>query len=123
MIGNNPVSSPDGKRIVYQQDRAGDELWDLYAVPSDGGKTINLTNTPAIREENPHWSHDGRTIAFAYKPKGDSQYDIALLDWNTRKVQKLTHEQQPGYSWSVVAWSTDDKTICAGRMNPPSTDV
>ena len=119
----NAAWSPDGKWIVYQQDHAGDELWDLYAVPSDGGQIVNLTNTPAIREENPRWSHDGRTIALNYKPKDGSQYDIALLDWSTRKVQLLTHEQQPGYSWNVAAWSSDDKTIYAGRVNPPFTDA
>src|SRR4051812_24055170 len=52
----NAVWSPDGKWIVYQQDRAGNELWDLYAVPSKGGEVINLTKTPAIREQHPHWS-------------------------------------------------------------------
>jgi len=120
---HSAVWSPDGKWIIYQQDRAGDELWDLYAIPSDGGEAINLTNTPAIREEDPHWSHDGTTIAFTYKPKDGSQYDIALLDWSTRKVHKLTNEQQPGYSWNVVAWSSDDKTIYAVRVNPPFTDA
>jgi len=119
----NAAWSPDGKWIVYQQDRSGDELWDLYAVPSDGGEIINLTNTPAIREENPHWSHDGSTIAFAYKLKDGSQYDIALFNWSTRKVQLLTHELQPGYAWNVVGWSSDDKTIYAGRVNPPFTDA
>ena len=115
--------SPDGKWIVYQQDHAGDELWDLYAIPSDGGEAVNLTNTPAIREQDPHWSHDGKTIAFEYKTKEGSQYDIALLDWSTHQVHKLTNEQQPGYSWNVVAWSNDDKTIYAGRVNPPFTDA
>ncbi|HWJ47041.1 MAG TPA: hypothetical protein VNS62_05275, partial [Candidatus Udaeobacter sp.] len=115
--------SPDGKWIVYQQDHAGDELWDLYAVPSDGGQIVNLTNTPAIREESPRWSHDGKTIALGYKPKDGAQYDIALLDWSTRKVRMLTHEQQPGYAWNVVAWSSDDKTIYASRVDPPYTDA
>ena len=119
----NAVWSPDGKWIVYQQDHAGDELWDLYAIPSDGGKAVNLTNTPAIREQGPHWSHDGNTIAFAYKAKEAAQRDIALLDWSTRKVHKLTNEQQPGYSWGMVAWSNDDKTIYADRVNPPFTDA
>jgi dipeptidyl aminopeptidase/acylaminoacyl peptidase len=117
------VWSPDGKWIVYQQDQAGNELWDLFAVPSDGGEPVNLTNTPEIREEDPHWSHDGRTIAFSYKPKEGTQYDIALLDWSTRKVHKLTNEQQPGFSWNVVGWSQDDKTIIADRVNPPFTDA
>jgi dipeptidyl aminopeptidase/acylaminoacyl peptidase len=115
--------SPDGKWIVYQQDHAGDELWDVYAVPSDGGESINLTNTADIREQSPRWSHDGGTIVLGYKTKDGSQYDIALLDWSTRKVRLLTHEQQPGYSWSVVAWSSDDKTIYASRINPPFTDA
>jgi len=115
--------SPDGKWIVYQQDRGGDELWDLYAIPSGGGEVINLTNTPDVREESPLWSHDGKTIAFGYKPKEGAQYDIALLDWSTRKVRKLTNEQQGGYAWSAVAWSPDDKTIYANRVNPPYTNA
>ena len=117
------VWSPDGKWIVYQQDHAGDELWDLFAVQSDGGEPVNLTNTPEIREEDPHWSHDGRAIAFSYKPKEGAQYDIALLDWSARKVRKLTNEREPGYSWNVVAWSNDDKAIYANRINPPFTDA
>jgi dipeptidyl aminopeptidase/acylaminoacyl peptidase len=117
------VWSPDGKWIVYQQDQAGNELWDLFAVPSDGGEPLNLTNTPETREEDPHWSHDGGTIAFSYKPKEGTQYDIALHDWSTKKVRKLTNEQQPGFSWNVVGWSKDDKTIIADRVNPPFTDA
>ena len=122
-VQSSAVWSPDGKWIVYQQDHAGNELYDLYAIPSDGGESANLTNTPAIREQDPHWSHGGNTIAFAYKTKDGSQYDIALLDWSTRKVHKLTNEQQPGYSWNVVAWSNDDKTLYADRVNPPFTDA
>jgi dipeptidyl aminopeptidase/acylaminoacyl peptidase len=119
----SPVWSPDGKWIVYEQDHAGDELWDLYAIPSDGGVIINLTNTPNTREQDPHWSHNGETIGFSYKTKDGAQYDIALLDWKTHKVRLLTHEQQPGYAWNVVAWSGDDKTIYAGRVNPAFTDA
>jgi dipeptidyl aminopeptidase/acylaminoacyl peptidase len=119
----NGVWSPDGKWVVFQQDRAGNELWDLYAVPGEGGEVVNLTNTPGIREEDPHWSHTGVEIAFAYKPKDGAEYDIALLDWKTRKVRKLTDEKQPGFSWNVVAWSSDDKVIYANRVNPPFTDA
>ncbi len=41
--------SPDGKWIVFQQDSGGNELWDVFAIPSDGGEAINLSNTPASR--------------------------------------------------------------------------
>jgi dipeptidyl aminopeptidase/acylaminoacyl peptidase len=107
--------SPDGKWIVYQQDKGGNEMWDLYAVPSDGGDAVNLTNTPDIREQGPLWSHHGKTLAFAFKPRESTIYDIALLDWQSRAVRKLTNEQTRNRSWSAAAWSSDDKTIFATR--------
>jgi dipeptidyl aminopeptidase/acylaminoacyl peptidase len=100
---------------VYQQDEGGNELWDLYAVPSTGGEAINLTNTPDIREESPLWSPDGTVIALSYKPKDSTIYDIALMDWHTRKVHKLTNEKTANYSWGAVAWSSDGKTLFANR--------
>jgi dipeptidyl aminopeptidase/acylaminoacyl peptidase len=107
--------SPDGNWIVYQQDTGGNELWDLYAVPSNGGTPVNLTNTPDIREEGPLWSRDGKTVALNVKPKESTNYDIALLDWNTRKTRKLTNETNKSYSWGAVAWSPDGKTLYANR--------
>src|SRR6266852_4759384 len=107
--------SPDGKWIVYQQDTAGNELWDLYAVPAGGGKVVNLTATPEIREERPLWSRDGKTLALNYKPKEGTVYDIALMDWETKKVRKLTHETSSNHSWGVVAWSADGTTLFENR--------
>ena len=118
----NAVFSPDGKWIVYQQDTAGNELWDLFAIPADGGEVINLTNTPDVREESPRWSPDGRTIALNYKTKEGTRYDIALLRWDTRKVELLTHESAPNRSWYSVAWSPDGKTLYANRVEVSFTD-
>ena len=116
------VWSPDGKWIVFQQDTGGNELWDIYAVPSQGGKVVNLTNTPEIREEAPLWSRDGKTIALNYKPKEATVYDIALLDWAGRKVHKLTNEETRNHLWSTAAWSHDGKTIYANRTEVSFTD-
>src|SRR6185312_7393889 len=107
--------SPDGKWIVFQQDKAGNELWDIFAIPSEGGEAINLTNTPEIREENPRWSPDSKTIALNHKPKEATVYNIALMDWATRKVTLLTHESTPDHLWQSVAWSPDGKTLYANR--------
>jgi dipeptidyl aminopeptidase/acylaminoacyl peptidase len=111
----SPVWSPDGKWIVYQQDSGGNELWDLCAVPSNGGNVVNLTNTPDAREEGPLWSNDGKTVAFSYKPKDATIYDIELLDWQSRKVRRLTNETTKTYSWSPVAWSADGQYLFANR--------
>jgi dipeptidyl aminopeptidase/acylaminoacyl peptidase len=118
----NAVWSPDGKYIVFQQDSGGNEMWDLYAIPSDGGQATNLTNTPDIREQDPHWSPDGKTIAIIYKPKQSTTYDIALLDWATRHVSKLTNESTPNHNWVPFAWSGDGKTLYANRTDVGFTD-
>ena len=116
------VWSPDGKWIVYDQDFGGGELYDLFAIPSDGGEPINLTNTPDISESDAHFSPDGSTLAIAYRPKDSSNENIALLDWKTRKVRKLTDEQTKNREWSGAIWSADGKTIFANRANAGHTD-
>ena len=115
--------SPDGQWIVFQQDLGGNELWDIFAVPSEGGEIVNLTNTPDIREESPRWSPDGKTISVNYKPKDGTVYDLALLEWATHKVSKVTHEASPDHSWNSVAWSPDGKTLYANRFEISFTDA
>jgi Tol biopolymer transport system component len=95
---------------------------DIFAIASDGGEAINLTNTPEIREENPRWSPDGKTVAMNHKPKEATVYNIALMDWATRKVTLLTHENTPNHLWQSVAWSPDGKTLYADRLEVSFTD-
>src|SRR5258705_5171922 len=115
--------SPDGKWIVFQQDTGGNELWDVFAIPSSGGGVLNLSNTPEIREESPRWSPDGKTIALNTKPKEATVYDITLMDWATRKMTPLTHESTPNHLWQSVAWSPDGKTLYANRLEVSFTDA
>jgi dipeptidyl aminopeptidase/acylaminoacyl peptidase len=91
-------------------------------VPNDGGEAVNLTNTPDVSETNPRWSRDGRMIAISSRAKDSSNYDIALFDWKSRQVRKLTNEQTKNREWSGVAWSPDDKTIYADRSSSGGTD-
>jgi len=116
------VWSPDGKWIVYEQDAGGGEIFDLYAVPSDGGDAVNITNTPEVSETNPRWSPDGSMIAIASRPRASSNYDIELLDWKSRQVRKLTNEQTKNREWGNAVWSPDGKTIYADRANAGHTD-
>jgi dipeptidyl aminopeptidase/acylaminoacyl peptidase len=114
--------SPDGKWIVYEQDYAGGEIYDLFAVPTEGGAPVNLTQTPDISEADARWSPDGRTLAFSSKPKTLPIYDIALLDWGTHQVRNLTREQSKDRGWQVVAWSSDGQFLYANRANSGDTD-
>jgi dipeptidyl aminopeptidase/acylaminoacyl peptidase len=114
--------SPDGKWIAFHSDKAGAEIYDLYAIPSDGGDVMNLTNTPEVSETSPTWSPDGKSLSIEYKPKTSSSVDIAILDWNTRKVRNLTQEKMPDHNWGGPQWSSDGKLIYATRSNVNGTD-
>jgi dipeptidyl aminopeptidase/acylaminoacyl peptidase len=114
--------SPDGKWIVYQQDGGGNELWDIFAVPSEGGDVENLTGSADVAERAPRWSPDGRTIALNVKAKTGTQSNLALLDWASRKIRQLTDERSPDRSWSSVAWSADGKTLYANRTELSESD-
>ncbi len=116
------VWSPDGKWIVYEQDAGGGEIFDLYAIPSDGGEAVNLTNTPDVSEDTPRWSPDGSRLALSYRPKESSSQDIALLDWKSREVRNLTREQAKNREWGEAVWSPDGKSIYADRSNAGETD-
>jgi len=37
------------------------------------------------------------------------------MDWETKKVRKLTHETSSNHSWGAVAWSADGTTLFANR--------
>ena len=114
---DNPVWSPDGKWIVYQQDVGGHEIWDVYAVPANGGEPVNLTHTPHVAEQNPRFSPDGSMLAMAVKPETSPMVDIGVMDWRTHRVRNLTNEKSPDHLWSIVQWSHDGKTIFANRTN------
>jgi len=114
--------SPDGKWIIFQSDKGGAEIYDLYAVPSNGGEVVNVTGTADISETNAVWSHDGKFLAISYKPKTASVTDIAILDWTTRTVRNLTQEKTQDHLWGGPLWSGDDKFIYATRTNVAFTD-
>ena len=119
----NPFWSRDGKWIVYQQDVGGHEVYDLYAVPANGGQPINLTNTPHVSEDNPLFSRDGRMLAYTVKPEDSSIINIAVMDWATRKQRIITDEKSSDHYWQIVNFTRDGKTFYAIRGNVAFTDA
>jgi dipeptidyl aminopeptidase/acylaminoacyl peptidase len=111
----NPVFSKDGKEIVYEQDKGGDELYDLYAVSVEGGEPRNLTNTDKTSESGPLFSKDGKWLAFGSKEKVESSTNIAVMEWPAGKARLLTHEKDPKASWDAADWSPDGRYLYAVR--------
>jgi dipeptidyl aminopeptidase/acylaminoacyl peptidase len=117
-----PTYSPDGKWIVYQQDKGGNELYDLYAIPSSGGTPINLTNTPEIRELSAEFSPDGNSLVFDAKTAKSPNVNVMVMNFRTHAVRALTNESTPNHWWNRICWSHDGNFVFAVRIKNDFAD-
>jgi Tol biopolymer transport system component len=60
--GTDPAWSPDGKRIAFASDRAGN--YDIYTMSSEDGSNVSRLTEDASAEADPVWSPDGSWIAY-----------------------------------------------------------
>jgi TolB protein len=97
-----PDWSPDGRTIVFQSGRDGNQ--ELYAVNADGSGVRRLTRDDAADGE-PAWSPDGRRIAFVSDRGGDD--DLYVMDRDGSRVRRVTH----GLHTEWPSWSPDGAAI------------
>ena len=103
----NPEWSPDGQRIVFERGRRqrdpcsacpGSWGFEVYVMNADGSGQQRLTRGTGSQ---PHWSPDGRRIAFVTKRDGNS--DIYVMNADGSGQRNLTpgagrRESQPVWS-------------------------
>lgn len=68
-----PKLSPDGQRIAFASNRAGN--WDIYVMPVTGGKAIQVTSA-AAHELHPSWSPDGTSLVFCRLGEVSGQWEL-----------------------------------------------
>ena len=108
--------SPDGRVLLFTQDKGGDEYTDVFSVPTSGGPIIQLTATPDIAEIDPRFSPDGRQLSLEVKPRSGAVFDVAVMDVATKRVRTLTAETASDMGWWVVGWMPDGKSLIADRI-------
>jgi TolB protein len=84
---DQPRLSPDGNKIVYTSDEAGNV--EIYVMNADGSNPTRLTVDPAP-DVDPAWSPDGQWIAFASQRGGG--FDIYIMRPDGSDVRQLTNE-------------------------------
>jgi dipeptidyl aminopeptidase/acylaminoacyl peptidase len=107
----SPAWSPNGRWIAYGSDSDGDEQWDIFIVSPNNGQVINLTNTPAVSEENFLWSPDSERLAYSVKAKESPNFEIDIMEVATKKVTHLTTNTPQDLNNSPAAWSRDGKWL------------
>lgn len=60
--GTDPAWSPDGSRIAFASDRAGN--FDIYTMSSEDGGDVRQLTDNEWAEADPSWSPDGSNIAY-----------------------------------------------------------
>ncbi|WP_426168408.1 S9 family peptidase [Sandarakinorhabdus sp. DWP1-3-1] len=108
------AASADGKLLYFGQDKGGDELHDIYAVPTGGGAVVNVTNTPDSDEQGLLAGAGG--LAFGAKRKTEGQVNLAIIDKATGKVRLLTDEKDPQWRWGPVEWVDGGRALIANRV-------
>jgi Tol biopolymer transport system component len=100
---DQPVWSPDGRRIAFSSHRDGN--FEIYVMSLDGTGQTRVTNDPAI-DRDPAWSPDGQQIAFTRNDGVGA--DIYVVDITGGTASRLT--SFPGLN-EEPAWSPNGQTI------------
>lgn len=104
----SPISSPDGKRIVFTSNRDGNT--NIYTMNIDGSNVVRLTNVQA-EEQAPAWSPDGTKILFGSNRDGNTELYVMNADGSGQT--RLTFN--PTYDGGPARFSPDGKMIAFAR--------
>ncbi|WP_343216871.1 Tol-Pal system beta propeller repeat protein TolB [Kistimonas asteriae] len=86
-IDNEPAWMPDGKSLVFTSNRGGSAQ--IYQIPATGGDARRLTFEGRFNARAKVFP-DGQSIAMVHKGKGQSDYNIAVLDLESGRTRTLT---------------------------------
>src|SRR5213592_3690862 len=92
---------------------------DIWVAGRDGGDAKRLTSFPGT-ESNPHFSPDGKQIAFSMQYGGNT--DVYVIDAAGGEARRLTWHPGPDIA---RGWSPDAKRILfsSARISAPSVGV
>jgi tricorn protease len=110
MLLRQPTISNDHIVFVYAND--------LWIVGKDGGDAIRLTSNEG-QESQPHFSPDGKLIAFTAQYDGNT--DVYIIPVEGGQPQRLTWH--PGVD-NVTGWTPDGASIlfASGRESVPTKE-
>src|SRR5215472_1781098 len=104
--------SPDGTRIAFSAQRDPDlissDTADLYVVTVNDKSVKRIVSTPGP-DRNPHWSPDGKKIAFetaagsSYYYYTNSKIGVVSPDGGPVQVLTASFDEDPG----LIAWGPD----------------
>jgi Tol biopolymer transport system component/peroxiredoxin len=114
--------SPDGKQIVfhaYYDNNYNSGKSDVYIVPSEGGKPVNVTRENTIWNYKPCWSFCGNFITYSSK-RSTPNFNLWSIRPDGTDRRSLTSVQGTDLRWSN--WTKDGR-IGWHQVNPQTGRV
>ena len=91
--------TPDGKTLVLQRDRKGEENPGVYLMPAEGGTPVAVQHVPGVQTFADGTSRDGRWLYLHANDRKPDAYAVYRYELATGKKELLVEE--PGL-WSVA---------------------
>ena len=118
---SDPQLSPDGRRILFVESKADWKLnrrvGDIWRINADGSELTQMTTGGA---SSPHWSPDGKSIAFiARRGAEDGVSQVFLISTSGGEARPLTMHAT---AVSNFSWSPDGSIIYFLASNPKSEE-
>jgi TolB protein len=115
VVDDEPVWSPDGRRIAFQHGRANKSL--IYVADADGSGEKQLAPCMGwcASQDSPAWSPDGSKIAMGVRPHFGHE-SVWIVSASGTGPNQLTQRDEPhsantGMDDSEPAWSPDGTQI------------
>ena len=86
----------------------------LWRSAADGSQRLQLT-PPQMRASTPHWSPDGKQIAFFGGPPNTASR-IYVVPFESGTVQQVTHGEAGTAGEAFFCWSPDGTSILFGGL-------
>lgn len=104
--------SQNGEWIVYSADFNGDEFYQLFAIPAEGGVPIQITNVDNVWHElnNKAWSPDGRYLGYNANDRDREAMDVIIRKLETNEVKRLLSGTE---YFEFANWSPDSGRLLA----------
>jgi dipeptidyl aminopeptidase/acylaminoacyl peptidase len=100
--------TPDGRWVIVQRDRKGEENPGLYVMPAEGGALTAIQHLPGVQTFFDFVSPDGEWIYFHANDQQPDAY--AVYRWSLRTKARETLLTEPGL-WSIADHRSEGRLL------------